>query len=190
MARIVAGMFEHRAAADAAVERIRALGIGGQDITSFVVNPPGMHHGLPLGGDEAADPGAEGGGKGAAIGAAVGTVAGTAIGAAAAPLVGPAGIAAGLATGALIGSIAGATRSMGQDEPAADKPTARPGGVMVAVHAATTDTQPIVAAMRDAGSKLVEMADGDWRDGQWKDFDPVRAPTEVAYLAGNPDYPT
>jgi len=121
-----------------------------------------MHHGLPLGGDEPVDAGARGGAAGAAGGAILGGAAGTVAGAIAAPLAGPARMAAGIATGALVGSIVGATTAMGQEE--RQKPSARPGGVMVAVNAvnsAPVDEKTVIETMRECGSKLVETADGE-----------------------------
>ena len=76
MARIVAGLFEDQPQADGAITRLREAGVHEAAITSFVVNPPGMHHGLPMGGDEDADPQARGGEEGAMRGAALGAAAG------------------------------------------------------------------------------------------------------------------
>ena len=188
MARIIAGLFEDRPAAKHAIERLKALGVAASDVTRFVVNPPGMHHALPGGGDQPVDPGAEGGAAGAATGAVLGGIVGTVAGAIAIPLVGPAGMAAGVGAGALVGSLVGATTEMGQD--AAVEPSARPGGVMVAVHATSIGDEPVIEIMDDCGAKLVEIADGQWRDGDWVDFDPVGPPKNVVLLKGNPSYPT
>jgi hypothetical protein len=88
MARIVAGLSEDQPHADAAIARLRKAGVHEAGITSFVVNLPGMHHGLPLGDDEDADREARGGEEGAVRGAALGAAAGLAAGLIAAPLVG------------------------------------------------------------------------------------------------------
>jgi hypothetical protein len=187
MTRIVAGLFEDQPAADRAIERLHDLGAGERDVTTFIVSPPGMHHELPLGGDEAVDSEAKGGHGGALRGAALGGAAGIAAGLVAAPLVGPAGIAAGIGAGAYVGALAGAASSMGESDK--QEPTARPGGVMVAANAEGTDPQPIIEAMRANGAKLVELDDGEWRDGKWVDFDPVKT-GEFVVAKGNPNYPT
>ena len=189
MARIVAALFEDQVAAERAIQRVREQGAAESDVTTFVVNPPGMHHGLPLGGDEVADAEARGGGAGALKGVAIGGAAGVAAGLALAPLVGPAGLAAGIGAGALVGSIAGAGSAMGDDD-ARQQPTARPGGVMVAVNAERFDESLAIDAFRANHAKLIEIDEGQWRDGVWVDFDPVGAPRQVIATTGNPNYPT
>lgn len=189
MTRIVAGLFEDQVAAERAIDRLRGIGAPDGAVSTFVVNPPGMHHGLPLGGDQPADAEAQGGGHGAARGAAIGGAAGIAAGLAMAPLVGPVGIAAGVSAGAFVGALAGANSAMGDDTK--QHPTARPGGVMVAVNADATDPQPVVQLMQDCGAKHVEIDEGEWRDGDWVDFDPVRPPRNVVVTRdANPNYPT
>jgi hypothetical protein len=188
MARIVAGLFEDQVAAERAIVQVREAGAGEDEVTTFVVNPPGMHHGLPLGGDEMADDEARGGGKGALRGVALGGAAGAAAGIALTPLVGPVAIAAGIGAGAFVGSLAGAGSAMGDESAAA--PTARPGGVMVAVNAERLDDTPIIDAFRANHAKLIEIDEGQWRDGVWVDFDPVGPPKEVVATTGNPNYPT
>jgi hypothetical protein len=61
---------------------------------------------------------------------------------------------------------------------------------MVAVNADGADPGPLVEAMRIHGAKLVEIDEGEWRDGEWLDFDPVSPPKEVVATSGNPNYPT
>jgi hypothetical protein len=188
MARIIAGLFEDQVAAGRAIERMRAEGAGHDDITTFIVNPPGMHHGLALGGDQPADAESKRGDEGAVRGAAIGGAAGIAAGLAMTPLVGPIAIAGGVSAGAFVGALAGAGSAMGNESK--DYPTARPGGVMVAINADHFDQRIAADVMRACDAKLVEAADGQWRDGVWVDFDPVGPPTEVLHTAGNPNYPT
>lgn len=188
MAQIVAGLFEDQVAADQALKSLRELGVNANEMSTFIVNPPGMHHGLPLGGDEAADKEARGGAGGAVRGAAIGGAAGVAAGLVATPLVGPVGMAAGIGAGAFVGALAGAASSMGDETK--HEPTARPGGVMVAVNVERVPADDVVEHLRAAGSKLIEREEGDWRDGAWRDFDPVRPPRNVVAVAGPPNYPT
>ena len=187
MPKIVAALFEDQAAAERALASLRAHGVGPGDLSSFVVNPPGMHHGLPLGGDEAADKDARGGEDGALRGAALGGAVGIAVGLVAAPLVGPAGIVAGIGAGAFVGSLAGAANSMGDETEHA--PTTRAGGVMVAVNADRVAEEAVIQKMRYAGASLIETDEGEWRNGAWVDFDPVRPPRNVVFALGKPNHP-
>jgi hypothetical protein len=103
-------------------------------------------------------------------------------------MVGPVGIAAGIGAGAFVGALAGAASSMGDETKR--EPTARPGGVMVAVNADHVPEAEVVEQMRATGAKLIEVEEGDWRDGAWRDFDPVRPPRNVVAVAAPPNYPT
>ena len=190
MASIVAGLFEHQPGADQAIATLRARGVGETNVSTFVLNPPGMHDALPLGGDEAADKQARGGDEGALRGAAIGGVVGVAAGLVAAPMVGPVGIAAGIGAGAFVGALAGAANSMGDTSKDSTTVTARPGGVRVAVNVDHASGDEVIATLRDAGAKLIEKDEGDWGDGTWRDFDPVRPPRNVVSVSGNPNYPT
>ncbi|HEX4884874.1 MAG TPA: hypothetical protein VFX05_12095 [Casimicrobiaceae bacterium] len=188
MARIVAGLFEDQQAADTAIARLRERNVEDASITSFVLNPPGMHHGLPTGGDVDADPQARGGEEGAVKGAALGGVAGIAAGLLAAPLVGPVGIAAGIGAGAFVGSLAGAASAMGDAPP--DVPTARPGGIVVAVNADDVSDALAIETLEHAGARMVEVEEGEWAGGAWRDFDALNPPRNVVSARGNPNYPT
>jgi hypothetical protein len=179
MTTIVAAVFETDAAADRAADELHKAGFGAREVEKFVLTPPGQHHDLITGGDEAADPKAKGGEKGAAAGAAVGAVLGAVAGLAGTPLVGPAAIAGGMATGAYVGSMAGAVNTM-KDEPASTRAMARPPGVMLAVPTdAGEDEEVAVDLMREAGARMIERADGTWQGGRWIDFDPVRPPQVI-----------
>jgi len=188
MAQIIAGLFEDQVAAERALAGLRSRGLNADELNTFIVNPPGMHQGLPLGGDETADQEARGGDEGALRGAAIGGAAGVAVGLVATPLVGPVGMAAGIGAGAFVGALAGAASSMGDE--AKHEPTARPGGVMVAVNVDRVPADDVVEQLRAAGAKLIEREEGEWRDGAWRDFDPVRPPRNVVAVAGPPNYPT
>lgn len=188
MARIVAGLFEEQPTADQTIAALRSRGIAAEAITSFVLNPPGMHHGLPLGGDVDADPQARGGEEGAMRGAAIGGAAGIAAGLVALPLVGPVGLAAGIGAGAFVGSLAGAASAMGDETTTAT--TARPGGIVVAVNADYAPEDRAIDTMRACGARMVEVEEGEWANGEWRDFDALNPPANVVATRGNPNYPT
>jgi hypothetical protein len=190
MTRIVAGVFDDEQAATAAARELRGAGFEAGDLDQFSLNPPGRNQGLPLGGDEDADAKAKGGGSGALKGAALGSAVGTVAGLAATPLLGPIAVAGGAAAGAYAGSLAGAVEKMGDDRPA---PLTRPAGVMVAVNAeASEDEECAIDLLRGHRARMIERADGLWRDGKWADFDPVRPPDVVeSRVAGSAaDEPT
>lgn len=87
-----------------------------------------------------------------------------------------------------VGALAGAASSMGDETK--KEPTARPGGVMVAVNVENVPSAEVVEQMHALGAKLIEVEEGDWRDGAWRDFDPVRPPRHVVSVTGPPNYPT
>ena len=183
MTTIVAGIFETEAAAKRAADQLRQAGFERGDLDQFVLSPPGRHDQLPMGGDETVDPQAQGGGTGAVTGAAIGSAVGAVAGAVATPFLGPAAIPGGLAAGAYVGSLAGAVNTMHGATQSAD-PTTRPAGIMVAVNTEFDEDQEVaVDLMREAGARMIERADGAWRDGRWADFDPVKPPQVVEQKA-------
>jgi hypothetical protein len=184
MTRIVAGVFDDEQRATGAAHELRGAGFDASEIDQFTLGPPGRHDALPTGGDEPADPQAAGGDKGAVKGAAIGTAVGVVAGLAATPLVGPLAIAGGAAAGAYAGSLAGAVEKMGNGHPAAQP---RPAGVMVAVNTDTPEDEELsIDLLRDFGARMIERADGTWRDGKWVDFDPVNPPQVIeSRLAGS-----
>lgn len=185
MAQIVAGVFDDEQSATAAAHELRDAGFEAADLDQFSLNPPGRHHGLPLGGDEDADAKAEGGDNGALTGAAIGSAVGAVAGIAATPLVGPIAIAGGAAAGAYAGSLAGAVNKMGDETPA---PETRPAGVMVAVNTDSAEDEEVaIDLLRDRGARMIERAEGAWRNGKWADFDPVSAPHIVGGRAAQPE---
>jgi hypothetical protein len=187
MTQIVAGVFDDEETATSVAHELRNAGFEAADLDQFSLRPPGQHHGLPTGGDEPVDPKAKGGNSGAVKGAAIGTAVGAAAGLAATPVLGPIAVAGGAAAGAYAGSLAGAVGGMGGNR---GSPQPRPAGVMVAVNVdLEQDKDRAVAVMHDHGARMIERADGAWRDGKWVDFDPVRPPdvleSNVAGSAGN-----
>lgn len=181
MATIIAGNFEHREQAEAALARLERDGAPRSDLCSFALNPEGQHHGIATGGDVEADPQAQGGASGSVRGAVIGTAVGAGLGLAAtplAPIVAPALVLGAAAAGAYAGGLAGAVSSMGEEKPEAeDAPPPRSAGVLVAVRTTSAEQEGLAAtALRECGAREVEHAEGTWTDGQWSDFDPVRRP--------------
>jgi hypothetical protein len=173
MARIVSGRFDTLAAAEAAVAELNRTGCPAGNINLFFNPPPGQHGEFPIGGDEDADPEARGAEKrtlkGAAIGAGIGVLAGS--------LAGPLGAVAGAAVGGYTGSLAGTLSGLGNG---GREQRRRESGVMVAVNADCAPENSIVDILKHAGANPVESLEGEWRQGEWADFDPVEPPQESA----------
>jgi len=175
MSRIIAGRFDRSIDADAALDGLKRDGFSNTEVDAFYVSPPGQNARTPIGGDVQSDAGSRGAGRSGAIGAAIGLAAGLIIGS----LIGlhQAFLAAGL--GALVGAFAGvmgslhgASRRESTPEHPADPPEAR-GGRMIAVCVDRPGTEALaVAALRAAHARDVGIAQGVWRDGSWRDFDP------------------
>ena len=187
MARIIAGTLETHDKALRVMETLRAAGIPPDHMTTFYVAPPGQHGAFPIGGDAYSDAGAkqvgEGSLKGAATGAAVGAGGGAAIATAAAlagaiPIAAPVILAAAAAIGAYIGSLQGGMRLAhdDHDEPATDDcQPSRHAGALVAVYIDdATREQEVIDVLRNHGAMDLECEEGEWRDGQWVDFDAVK----------------
>jgi len=189
MTQIVAGVFDDEQAATSVAHELRRAGFAASDLDQFSLRPPGQHQGLPTGGDETADVKAKGGDTGAVKGAAIGTAVGAAAGLAAAPVLGPIAVAGGAAAGAYAGSLVGAVGRMGGD--GRRVPQARPAGVMVAVNAESSEnSQRAIGVLHAHGARMIERADGAWRDGKWSDFDPVSMPHVLeSRVAGSPPTP-
>jgi hypothetical protein len=175
MTQIVAGVFDDEQSATATAHELRKAGFDAANLDQFILNPPGRHNALPLGGDQVADANAEGAEKGTLRGAGIGSAIGAVAGLAATPLVGPIAIAAGAATGAYAGSITGTMNKLGENDEQRKEP--RPAGVMVAVNTDFAEDEDVaIGVLRDGGARIIERAQGSWRDGKWVDFDPVRDP--------------
>lgn len=177
MERIIGGRFATKAEADVAARRIFAYK-DESDVCIFHNNAPGQHAQYPLGGDEDNDPsvGDEGADKSAATTAVVaGAVAG-AVAAAAGPVAALA--AAGVA--AYTGSLVGAFNASNAATAAPHPHMRRPAGIILAVHVATVDEETrVIDDLKGAGAMDVEEAEGEWRDGDWVDFDPLATPKLV-----------
>ncbi|MDN7176592.1 hypothetical protein M0D69_00855 [Caballeronia sp. SEWSISQ10-4 2] len=195
MSLIIAGRFQTFPKAEAAAQRLFARGFLEEDVTLFYVAPSGQH-GL-IGGDHQADASAQEVSKGAGKGVTIGAVLGAIVGAALFVLFKAPWLAAVLAAGAgaYVGSLIGAMAHARSGERAAASSTStgnhdsanavdpRHSGVVVAVHVAPELQAEAAAILRDAGGKEVERASGQWRNGRWADFDPVKPPQPVREFA-------
>jgi hypothetical protein len=198
MSLIIAGRFQTFPKAEAAAQRLFARGFLEEDVTLFYVAPSGQHGLLATGGDHYADAGAQEASKGAGKGVAIGAALGAIVGAAVFVLFKAPWLAAVLAAGAgaYVGSLAGAmsharsgkrtaaSSTSTDNHGSANAVDARQSGVVVAVHVAPELQAEAAAILRDAGGKEVERASGQWRNGRWADFDPVKPPQPVREFAG------
>lgn len=179
MSHIVAGRFDRLDEAQAALQALQAEGFRQGEFDAFYVGPPGQHAITPIGGDAHSDAGAHRGGAGAALGATAGGLIGLCIGvlistifevAPFAPVIGFA------AVGAYLGSFGGALRRFRGarwSEASSEHPVESRGGEVVAVRADDGDAEPrAIAVLRRCGARDLGVAEGDWRDGSWRDFDP------------------
>jgi len=93
---------------------------------------------------------------------------------------GPVVAVAAAAVGAYTGSLVGAMAGLGAHD---DKPhqEERRAGIMLSVRIADpANEKRVIATLRAEGAADIEMADGEWRDGGWSDFDPVAVPRLVS----------
>ena len=187
MAQIIAGWFSTQQQAEQALSALERTGIAADDCSTFSLSPPGQHGDVPLRDkvhhDEGSKESGEGAAKGAAAGGAVGLAAGAVAAAATAPL-GPAAIVAGAGIGAYVGSLAGAVNKSREGDASAassQEPVERPAGAIVAVNIGDPDSEGlIIDTLKNQGAQGIERADGQWRDGEWVDFDPQRPPQWIA----------
>jgi hypothetical protein len=178
MTRIVSGRFDTLAKAEQAVSELNAAGCRAEEVNLFFNPPPGQHGVFPIGGDEHADPEAKGAERkaltGAAIGAGIGGLAGA--------VAGPVGAIAGAAVGGYTGSLAGTLSGLGNEGESERRPSS---GVVVAVRAdRAIGKDGAMRILRQAGADPVECIDGQWRGGEWTDFDPVAPSHDAAQDAG------
>jgi hypothetical protein len=188
MARIIAGRFHTQAQADAALGALGAAGFAAEDRSSFYLSAPGQHDLQPMGGDtEHHSEGTKHAGKTAVAGGAIGGVAGLALGTAAAAAMEPGftavAAAAGAGVGAYAGALAGGVSGSRQSDPrkaTPEEPVERKAGIMVAVRADGDGSEDrAIQTLRAHGALEIERAEGEWRDGSWSDFDPLRTPRLV-----------
>jgi len=186
MATIVAGRFETHEPAEQAIQALVAKGFEHADTSEFFVNPPGQHGRIPTGGDQFADAQASKAHVGAGIGATAGGAAGL-LAAAAVPGIGVALAAGIVALGAYTGSFLGTMSKLGDagDAERLDASPGRMGGEMVAVRVLNPEAErTAIDVLRAHGAQDIERREGEWRNGQWVDFDPVAPPATIDASAG------
>ena len=176
MSHIVAARFERSLDADAALEALRRDGFSPSEIDSFAVNPPGQHARHIAGGDADSDAGARFAGLGAITGASLGAVGGYILGSLVTmDLAAPSTLlCAGI--GAYIGAFAGALgklRGGTRAEATREHPVEPAGGRMIAVNVDRPESEArALAVLQGHGARDIGRAEGEWRDGSWRDFDP------------------
>lgn len=152
MSTIIAGQYDTFDEAGRAADRLRAAGFDSNSIAVFFNNSPGRHDTFPIGGDEFADPEAR-------------------------PL--DEGMAKGAAAGAGVG-LAGAASESEQHDDEPQRIWRRPAAVMAAVAVSDVSRErAALDALRTTGAHNIERADGEIRDGDWIDFDPIASPKLV-----------
>lgn len=194
MASIIAGRFTDYPAAQRAEGVLLSRGLKHEDVCLYYVNPPGRHARTPIGGDHMSDAASHRTPRGSIAGVAVGAVIGAGVGI---------GIASGetlstipgallVIVAALIGGLSGALGGalLRTREPAppprapsenpsgaGQDPAVREPGVLLAAHVEDgAARQQVADLLRTVGARDVEQAQGNWRNGEWADFDAVRAP--------------
>jgi len=183
MSHIVAGRFENAIDADAAVEDLKRHGFAASEIESFYLAPPGQHGLFEAGGDAHSDAGSRFAGLGAIAGAAGGAALGFVVGSVATmDFAAPATLlCAGI--GAYVGAFAGALgklRGGRRAEATREHPIEPAAGTMVAVNVDRPESEArALAVLRSHDARELGRAEGEWRNGSWRDFDP-RAPLGAA----------
>jgi hypothetical protein len=174
MERIIAGRFKTTDEARFAAS-LMAQYIDASDICVFYNSSPSQQEASASVGEAHEDSGAEGSGKSAGITAIIGGVAAGAICALGGPLVAIPAAGVGAYAGSLVGALAG----LGNDDKA-HAPEHRQAGIMLSIRIASPEIQEkVVATLRAEGAADIEQAEGEWRDGEWADFDPVATPKLV-----------
>lgn len=179
MAMIVAGRFTTFDEAEGGARHLYERAFGQDDVSIFFLNPGGQHARFPIGGDVYADTAAKPGGRGAMIGATCGLL----IGFVAGLIVYALGarywfmVASCALAGAYLGAFGGALGRM-RGEQAEGKGTLAQSetGVILAARVTRDTANAAEDVLRATGAESIECVEGDWQDGRWRDFDPVRRP--------------
>ena len=177
MSKIVAARFKDMSGAEAVLNALMAQGFQRTEFQSFYVNPAGQHALNPIGGDAHSDEGAKHADEGAIRGAIIGGCAGLLAGIVAhLVLDNLIAVLAGAALGAYVGSLLGALSRMRSGRrygATAEHPVERKPGQMVAVQVDRPGTETrAIETLQRYGAQDIERTEGEWRAGDWKDFDP------------------
>ncbi len=184
MSIILAGHVQLLDQATAARAALWQAAIPDNQISTFYVSQPGQHdqkyvddHYLAVSDGAKQTPRALG------VGIAIGGVIGASLGVATTPVTGPVGPIVGALVGAHIGSLFSFTemKEAGEVEPgSANEVEPRVAGMMVAVAVATAAEAPrVVDILRQIGADHIERSEGEIRNGDWVDFDPLSSPHPV-----------
>ena len=183
MAMIVAGRFTTFDEAEGGARYLYERAFGPDDVSIFFLTPGGQHARFPIGGDVYADSAAKPGGRGAMIGAMRGLLIGVVAGLAAYAL----GVrewfvpAAGALAGAYLGALGGALGRMRGERVEGKGALAHSDtGVILAARVTPDTANAAEDVLRATGAMSIERVEGDWQDGEWRDFDPVRRPDAAA----------
>ena len=175
MEQIIAGRFETKSKADAAAAAIVRY-VDRNDICIFHNNPPGQHGTMMARPDDADDVEPEATGESAAATALAAGLTAGAIGMIGGPVTALAAAGVAAYTGSLVGGMSGM-----HTEEARLLPQLRPAGVILAVRIARPNSEKfVVDDLRLAGAADIEHAEGEWRDGDWVDFNPMLEPRLIA----------
>lgn len=175
MDHIIAGRFESKAKADAAAAAIVRY-VDRSDICIFHNNPPGQHGTAMTDAVADTNPGLKADGESTVATALAAGLAAGAVGMAGGPVVALAAAGVAAYTGSLVGAMGGM-----QDEQSRQLPQLRPAGVILAVRIARASSEKfVISDLRNCGAEDIEKAEGEWRDGDWVDFNPVQEPHLVA----------
>lgn len=182
MSKIIAARFNDLSGVKAVLAALPAQGFQQAEFQSFYVNPEGQHALHPLGGDAHSDEGAKHADKGAIRGAIIGGCIGLLAGIVAHLVLGNLiAVLAGAALGAYVGSLLGALskmRSGAKSRATLEHPVEREPGQMVAIQVDRPGTESrAIETLRRYGAHDIERTEGEWRAGDWKDFDP-RIPSQ------------
>ena len=177
MSKIIAARFNDLSGVKAVIAALPGQGFQPTEFQSFYVNPAGQHDLHPTGGDAHSDEGArhadEGAIRGALIGGCVGLLGGIVAHIVLDNLV---AVLAGAALGAYVGSLLGALsklRSGTKARATVEHPVERDPGQMVAIQVDRPGTETrAIETLKRYGAHHIERTEGEWRAGDWKDFDP------------------
>ncbi|HZM34172.1 MAG TPA: hypothetical protein VFC18_06705, partial [Burkholderiales bacterium] len=177
MSKIVCGRFDRSVDADGALAALAKEGFTDKDVDSFYVGPPGQHDMTPVGGDSPhASEGSQQAGYGGLVGAVIGAIVGAAAGWVVSGEYGLVALFLAAGLGAYIGSFAGGmsrVRGGRKSRASVEHPVEPRGGRLVAVNVDRQGTERrAVDILRRHNARNVGRAEGEWRDGSWRDFDP------------------